>query len=151
MYCWAENNKNRTKNWHYRLKKHLEDINCAQFLDGTNRNLRNMISECENSYFLIYKDKWKDEINRERARRGNGLNKLRTYRTFKQDFETEAYVKLIMPLSWRSALAKFRAGVAPLRLETGRYENLAVNQRTCFNCRDSVECERHVLLHCSFV
>ena len=54
-----------------------------------------------------------------------------------------------MPLSWHSALAKFCAGVAPLRLETGRYENLAVNQRTCFNCNESVESERHVLFHCS--
>ena len=43
---------------------------------------------------------------------------------------------------------KFRAGVAPLRLETGRYENLAVSQRTCFNCNESVESERHVLFHC---
>ena len=67
---------------------------------------------------------------------------------FKQNFETESYVKVIMPLYWRSALAKFRAGVAPLRLETGRYENLAVNQRTCFNCNESVKSERHVLFHC---
>ena len=34
------------------------------------------------------------------------------------------------------------------RLCQGRYENLAVNQRTCFNCRESVESEKHVLLHC---
>ena len=53
-----------------------------------------------------------------------------------------------MPFSWSSAFAKFRSGIAPLRLETGRYENLAVNQRTCFNCRESVESEKHVLLHC---
>ena len=37
-------------------------------------------------------------------------------------------------------------GVAPLRLS--RYENLAVNQRTCFNCKESVESEQHVLLKC---
>ena len=53
-----------------------------------------------------------------------------------------------MPFAWRSAFAKFRTGVAPLRLETGRYENLAVNQRTCFNCKESVESEQHVLLKC---
>ena len=55
-------------------------------------------------------------------------------------------MKVLMPIAWRSAFAKFRAGVAPLRLETGRYENLAVNQRTCFNCRNMVESEHHVLL-----
>ena len=148
VYCWAETNMNRTKNWHYRLKKHLEDINCAQFLDGNNHNLKNVISVCEYACFRLYTEKWKNELNRERARRGNGQNKLRTYRTFKSNFETETYVKMIMPFSWRSAFAKFRSGVAPLRLETGRYENLAVNQRTCFNCRGSVESEKHVLLHC---
>ena len=45
-------------------------------------------------------------------------------------------------------MAKFRSGVAPLRLETSRYENLEINQRTCFNCCDLVESERRVLLHC---
>ena len=45
-------------------------------------------------------------------------------------------------------LPKFRAGVAALRLETGRFENLAVFQRTCFKCSDLVESEKHVLLSC---
>jgi hypothetical protein len=35
---------------------------------------------------------------------------------------------------YRSAYAKFRAGVAPLRIETGRYERFEVNERLCFNC-----------------
>ena len=75
-------------------------------------------------------------------------NKLRTYRTYKSSFETETYVKVWMPFAWRSSIAKFRTGVAPLRLETGRYEGLAVNQRTCFNCNENVESEQHVLLKC---
>ena len=57
-------------------------------------------------------------------------------------------MKVLMPFAWHGSFAKFRAGVAPLRLETGRYENLAVNQRTCFNCRDMIESEHHVLLNC---
>ena len=52
----------------------------------------------------------------------------------------------------RSAYAKFRAGVAPLRIETGRYERLEVNERLCFNCSklgiNVVEDEKHVLLQC---
>ena len=57
-------------------------------------------------------------------------------------------MKVLMPFAWRSAFVKLRAGVAPLRLERGRYENLAVNQRTCFNCPNMVESEHHVLLKC---
>jgi hypothetical protein len=37
-------------------------------------------------------------------------------------------------------------GVAPLRIETGRYENKNVNERVCFICHDQIEDEKHVLL-----
>ena len=140
--------ENHVWSLYYRLKKYLEDISCGQFLDGNNHNLKNVNSACEHVCFMLYTEKWKNELNRERARRGNRLNKLKTYRTFNSNFEMETYVKMIMPFSWCSAFAKFRAGVAPLRLETGQYENLVVNQRTCFNCRESVESEKPVLLHC---
>ena len=90
----------------------------------------------------------KNELSRERARQGNGQNKLRTYRTYKSSFETETYVKVLMPFALRSSIAKFRIGIAPLRLETGRYEGLAVNQQTGFNCNENVESEQHVLLKC---
>lgn len=53
-----------------------------------------------------------------------------------------------MPTSYRSAYAKFRCGVAPIRVETGRYENLRLLERTCFCCPDSIENEEHVLLFC---
>ena len=60
----------------------------------------------------------------------NGNNKLRTY--CKNIFQTEFYVKNIMIRSHRSALAKFRSGVAPIRIETGRYQKLPVNElRLC--------------------
>jgi hypothetical protein len=36
--------------------------------------------------------------------------------------------------------------VAPLRIETGRYENKNVNERVCFICHDQIEDEKHVLL-----
>ncbi|WAR30335.1 hypothetical protein MAR_032877 [Mya arenaria] len=44
-----------------------------------------------------------------------------------------------------SALAKFRSGVAPIRLETGRYERLDndVNDRICPFCNVDIEDEMH--------
>ena len=47
--------------------------------------------------------------------------------------------------SHRSALAKFRCGVAPIRSETGRYENLSVNERFCPFCLDCIEDVCHVI------
>ena len=55
---------------------------------------------------------------------------------------------MLLPLKHRSALAKFCCGVAPIRLETGRYERLAVNNRICPLCNTEVENEIHVLLNC---
>ena len=52
-----------------------------------------------------------------------------------------------MPRGHRAALSKFRCCVAPLRVETGRYERLALEDRHCFICTNQVEDEEHVLLH----
>ena len=47
----------------------------------------------------------------------------------------------------RFALAKFRCGVAPIRIETGRYEGLDLKSRTCLLCRNAIEDKKHVILH----
>ena len=72
-------------------------------------------------------------------------NKLRKYQLFKSSCETEKFCQMIMPQSHRSAFAKFRSGVAPLRIETGRYEGLCINDRTCPFCKNCSEDEFHVL------
>lgn len=79
----------------------------------------------------------------------DGGNKLRTYKLFKQSYGVENYVTLIMPKSHRSALAKVRCGVAPIRIEIGRYERLPFNERTWFNCPYRIESESPVLLECA--
>ena len=71
-----------------------------------------------------------------------------TYKLFKEVFETEMYLSKNIPSRYRSAFAKFRCGVAPLRIETGRYENKNVNERVCFICHDQIENEKQVLLDC---
>ena len=91
---------------------------------------------------------WQQSLNRNGAIRGAGSNKLRTYRLFKAEFGRERYLHLRLPLHYRSALAKFRCGVAPLRLETGRYENVPLHERFCFNCDNCIESESHVLFEC---
>ena len=46
------------------------------------------------------------------------------YKLFKTQFAVEKYCKIILPPRHRAAFSKFRCGVAPLRIETGRYEGL---------------------------
>ena len=62
-------------------------------------------------------------------------------------FGTGIYLSLSIPKHHQSAVAKFRCGVAPIRLETGRYENLPEKERKCFTC-DTVENEYHVICEC---
>ena len=50
-----------------------------------------------------------------------------------------------MSRSHRAAFSKFRCGVATIRLETGRYENLPVEDRTCTFC-NTIE---DVILECN--
>ena len=109
-------------------------IDKKTFLDG--------IRECVE---LIYGDKWRAELDRENSKSKKGKNKLRTYRTFKHEFVSEPYVYMILPKSHRSAYAKFRSGTAPIKLETGRYEGLAVEEQICPVCHNGVEDEMHVL------
>ena len=54
-----------------------------------------------------------------KAARGvvHGSNKLRTYMTFKHNYVTEQYVHIVMHKRHRSAYAKFRCGVAPIKID----------------------------------
>ena len=88
---------------------------------------------------------WEYALN---SRRGNDDNKLRTYRLFKSELKVDDYCKIVLPLKHRSVFAKFRCGVAQLRIETGPYENLSFEERLCPFC-NFVEDEIHVMFVCS--
>ena len=106
-----------------------------------------IINRLADNMFETYKSTWLNIVNANPGR--NGGNKLRKYLHFKMDYNTETYVNMnIITRQQRSALAKFRCGVAPLRIETGRYQSLNVEDRTCFNCLTEVEDEIHVLIEC---
>ena len=139
----------RLKNWPYRITCHLNNINCSEYTNMMSRVSKiKMIREVETNMMNNYKLQWSHLVTREQSSRGTGGNKLRKYKLFKTSWETEQYVRLIMPQSHRSAFAKFRSGVAPLRIETGRYEGLRVNERICPFCRDCTEDEFHVVFQC---
>ena len=69
--------------------------------------------------------------------------KLRTYKMFKSHKYTENYVRFNLTCKKRSMLAKFRMGVLPINTEVGRYRNILVDQRFCYNCVNEIEGEIH--------
>ncbi len=75
--------------------------------------------------------------------------KLRTYRTFKDDMNTAAHLNSNLPKYERSLISQLRLGVLPLRIETGRFTNLEVGDRLCELCdKNQVETEAHFLFEC---
>ena len=75
--------------------------------------------------------------------------KLRTYKTFKNDICTETFVLKILNKQEHSLVAQLRSGTLPLNIETGRYINLPVDERTCLLCNDnSIENELHFVCDC---
>ena len=151
IYQWSVNHGNfRSKNWAYRIKQLMDDCNTGDLFTTGSENINKSFIINRISEYLKTQDNqtWINDVTRLEARRGNGRNKLRTYKLFKTAYEEENYVKIIMQRNHRSAFAKFRMGIAPLRIETGRYERLKEEERTCFHCTDTVESEEHVLLVC---
>ena len=115
-------------------------------------------ADCLISFRKHYTDSWMTEVTRIEAKRGKGLNKLRTYVLFKRDFRLEPYLTCVEDRNKRVLLCKFRIGICPLRIETGRYEQVSRNVRglpekartckCCIHASDMVENEHHFLLVC---
>ncbi len=60
------------------------------------------------------------------------------------------YLNKPMAFKFRKCFFMLRCGTAPLRIETGRYERLSVEQRVCEVCdSDNVEDEMHFLCTCN--
>jgi hypothetical protein len=139
------------KNWVYRCIKYYRDINMDHLAHiDFEFDVKDVLKDIDLVMFEMHEQLWYADLNRQEATRGEGGNKLRTYRKFKNEFKVEMYVKQIMPFPFRSALAKFRCGVAPIRIETGRYgsRRIHVVERLCLYCTSQVEDENHVLMHC---
>ena len=149
-HAWARRlADSRVKNWTYHVCVSLKKWNLQVLLDHDNLPSKDEALQLVSTKMeVITQNQWYDVINSVQGRNAQGGNKLRTYRIFKEEFGTEDYLLTHMPHSDRSALAKFRCGTAPIRIETGRYQQLSVNERLCpFQC-GVVETEAHVLAEC---
>ena len=126
------------KNWCSDIKTILGQVNLlSSFHDKTPVNLK----QVEDRLLEIHKLDWANKIQT--------LPKLRTYKQFKREYCTEKYVLSTLSKTEKSHLAQFRCGILPLRVETGRYIGLALNERTCQICNsDETEDEMHFLFNC---
>ena len=126
-------------NWCADIKTLFSKIGCPEiFEDMTLCNL----DYIKKKLTELYESVWAEEILK--------FPKLRTYRKFKTQFGLENYIKLPMSKRNRSIFGQFRLGVLPLRIETGRFTNMKVEERLCTLCEQNVvEDETHFLLSCN--
>jgi len=152
VFRWTHDNKDRARNWCYKLDCKLYRNNCVpltinQYYGPSER--RTLIESLNTNLSSDIASSWFTRINSDIGTSKKGGNKLRQYKLFKDEYTTESYVQNIaIPRSHRSALAKFRCGVAPIKIETGRYQGLPLHERTCFHCSSKIENEIHVILIC---
>ena len=100
---------------------------------------------------------WAAEVTAPGSRWGRGGNKLRTYALFKREVGLEPYLWRVPNSTHRGLIAKLRMGVAPLRIELGRYERtdsgergIPVESRICQCCiARRVEDEVHFVVECA--
>ena len=135
-----EENKTLELPWY----KFVKNLTCEAGISDTdeNFNIDMAFLQLKTKYTEFWKGKLFDDI-----RPNASGNKLRSYRLIKNVYEFEPYLE-IKEFKIRQAMAKFRISNHRLRIETGRYDNTPVDERTCMICH-TVEDEQHVLLNCT--
>ena len=91
----------------------------------------------------------RDKLTRDWRHHCATKDKLRTYRTFKNDMCTAPHLSCNLPKYERSLISQLRLGVLPLCIETGRFVGLNEQDRTCMLCNNGqIENEAHFLFGC---
>ena len=76
--------------------------------------------------------------------------KLRLYKQIMCEKGPETYVKLNLTSGERSMVAQSRMGILPIRIETGRFTNMKINERVCQMCNSGlIEDETHFIFNCT--
>jgi hypothetical protein len=96
------------------------------------------------------KETFKEQYNVQWNNDMNNMAKLENYCQFKQNIESEPYVKTnILTRRQRAVLAHARAGTLPIEIEKGRWRGIPRPDRHCKQCSTAViEDLSHFMLTC---
>ena len=137
VFIWDRSFKRQ--NWNANVKKLFIEMGCVEKYE----NVVHMQPSL--AWALLYDNfckKWSDTVNLSA--------KLRTFKIFKKVPRTESYV-LLPNRELRSVIARFRTGVLPLEIETGRWRGVPENERLSKMCNcNEIENEIHFILYCHF-
>ena len=111
IFLWDYRQYNN--NWCSEIENILDNVGLA--------NLYETKSFCNIQSLQL---KLRTEYQVEWEQQCKNMPKLRTYNLFKEVYETEEYFKIYLSRKQRSIVAQLRTGILPLRIETGRNENI---------------------------
>ena len=127
------------QNWACQIKSILESHGMSYIWLEQSPNVD--FKTIQNRIFDVFKQTWYTKIN--------NSQRLLSYCRFKHDFVLENYLDNICIKKFRFALSRFRISSHSLKIESGRYENVAREDRKCKNCNlNAIESEFHFLLVC---
>ena len=110
-------------NWSNIFKKLTDDLDLAAFWN--NDNFIPMVL-AKNRLWDRFKANWEHHFTTK--------PKLRTYMKHKNDISVASHISCNLPKYERSLISQLRLGILTLRIETGRYCNLSVENRICLLC-----------------
>ena len=127
-----------SKSWCHDIKSIFEQTNFAHIY---NNKITVDPSDVQNKLVELFSSNFIDSLPMKQ--------KLRNYALFKFSFEPEPYTTAYLSRNKRSIFAQLRMGILPLRVETGRFQNLDLRDRKCIYCNSGqVEDENHFIFHC---
>ena len=128
IFNWASDMVGiRCRGWAGRAQKAFVELDTLNFSQQSNASGFTIMTKraCQ----LKCELNWRNDVERINAKRGIGLNKLRTNKLFKTEYKVEEYVIKVKAVNQRSAMSCFRCGVAPINLEIRRFINIPANER----------------------
>ena len=111
---------------------------------------RTLINAIERKLIERYNLFFKEVITGRATVKGRTLDKLRTFKTFKNNYKMENYICMKVDNHLIFNLAKLRISNHQLEIEAGRYKKKEIDQRLCKVCNGNVcvEDEFHFLVTC---
>ena len=129
---------NERENWCCKIKSVFEQLNCTEVF---NDKVLCDLDKCKAQLFTIAETTWKQDVL--------SKPKLRTYVKFKNELTVSDHVKFVFNRYERSLLSKFRCGILQLHIETGRFNQVQLEERLCAVCNmNCIEDEFHFLCIC---
>ena len=130
------------KNWAFQIKDILQRHGLANIWIGQfDREIH--FNTIKQRILDMYFQSWYAEID--------NSSQLQAYSIFRHNFEFQDYLDNVIDSKYRTALARFRTSSHKLAIESGRFENIMVENRKCRLCTmNTLENEYHFLLVCPF-